>query len=244
MPNMIGYINHIQYHDLRSFNGRIFVVSDIHGHYDILNEALSSVSFDKSCDKLFSCGDWTDRGPYSEFVLDYLSEPWIHSIQGNHEQMFIDASESGLDENNRSVLTLLQNGGVWAFMIDEKHEKTIYEMFKSLPLAMQLDTKWGSVGLVHAEVPFNDWNEFKQITQAEYDWNGIAVLQWARNRYKSKSEKIIPGIDLVISGHTPTSDGEVQLLGNQLFIDGGVYFRDNVNLVEINQEFMEKYKCQ
>lgn len=238
---MIGNLNHIQHFDLRSFNGRIFFVSDVHGCYDLLHDKLREVSFDSSRDKLFACGDWTDRGPDSKHVLDYLSEPWIHSIQGNHEQMFIDAYESGWAEENRSVWTLLQNGGIWAFMLEDDHAKAICEMFKSLPLAMELDTKWGTIGLVHAEVPFNDWNEFKKITNAEFEWDGKATLQWARTRYKTQDTKMIHGIDLVISGHTPTSDGEPQLLGNQLFIDGGAHFRDNVNLIEINQETMERY---
>lgn len=86
-------MSHIKYFD-RNTKGRDFFTTDIHGCYDLLHEKLREVAFDANKDRLFSGGDWCDRGPDSKHVLDYLNEPWIHSVRANHEEMLIEAYES------------------------------------------------------------------------------------------------------------------------------------------------------
>lgn len=57
---------------------KIFAVSDIHGHYHILKEALDRAGFDDSNDNhlLVCCGDYFDRGDENVEVLIILK----HSI--------------------------------------------------------------------------------------------------------------------------------------------------------------------
>ena len=43
--------------------GRDLAVGDIHGYFALLQQALNRVGFDPVCDRLFSVGDLTDRGP-------------------------------------------------------------------------------------------------------------------------------------------------------------------------------------
>lgn len=239
--NRIGSLEHIQHFDMRSWQGRVFVTTDLHGCYDLLHDALKEVAFNPVFDKLFVCGDLCDRGPDSRYVLDYLDEPWFHSICGNHDAMFIEAHESNWDDNNRSVVNLWINGGQWAWDLSEQQRDAICDVFKTLPLAIELQFEFGTVGLIHAEVPGRSWDSFKGITEAELTWNGLAVAQWARSKISNADPSVIGGIDLVISGHTPTKDGDPVILGNQLFIDSGCFFRDKINLIEINKELLEKY---
>ncbi len=70
---------------------RIFVVGDIHGCLDMLNEKLLSVDFDESKDLLISVGDLIDRGEQNVECLDLITYPWFRAVRGNHEQMAIDA---------------------------------------------------------------------------------------------------------------------------------------------------------
>lgn len=78
---------------------KIFAVSDIHGHYDQLIEALNEVGYDEN-DKnnlLLVLGDHFDRGSQSLQVYDYLKrltdEGKAITIMGNHDLMLIDYLE-------------------------------------------------------------------------------------------------------------------------------------------------------
>lgn len=246
MRKLIGSCNHVAHYDLRNFKGRIFVVSDLHGHYHLLHEALRNAGFDSTKDLLFVLGDWTDRGPDSRYVLDYVNEPWIHSLQGNHERMFIDGFESHWHPTNRSVLTLRAHGGdwIWNSGLTDLDKILIHEAFTNMPLGMELLLPTGhKVGMIHAEVPYNDWNKWLAITSAELEWDGMATAQWARTWYSKKYMGEVQGVDCVLVGHTPTDTTNVEQLGNMVFIDGGSFFSSKINLVELTDEFVRKVKC-
>lgn len=212
----------------RNLKGRDFFTTDLHGHFDLMHEKLKEVGFDSTKDRLFCGGDWCDRGPDSKYVLDYLCESWIHSVRANHEQMVISAYES---PNNRQCYEMLYcNGGEWYYDLTSSEQKAIYEAFKALPLAIEID---GKVGIVHAEVPYNNWDKFKTATKAELDWNVGAVAQWARTRYDKQNISQVVGIGRVYVGHTPTKSGEIEQLGNVFYCDLGSFFRDKISFIEL-----------
>lgn len=223
--------------DLREHRGRCYFTSDLHGHFDLLHEKLKEVAFDSTKDILILGGDCTDRGPDSKCILDYLNEPWIYSIRGNHEQMvidFIEALASGDERDARQPFQMLYcNGGEWFFDITEKHQMQVYESFKSLPLAIELLTPTEKIGIVHAQCPFNDWDKFKKMTKAELNWNGAATAQWARTNYDKKLDLIVKGVDRLLVGHTPTNSGEVEILGNVWYADLGSFFRNKISFIQI-----------
>lgn len=70
--------------------GRDFVVGDLHGHRDLLEQELQRIGFDTTRDRLFSVGDLVDRGPDSLATLVLLDEPWFHAVLGNHELMLLN----------------------------------------------------------------------------------------------------------------------------------------------------------
>jgi len=237
---LIGSCNHIQHFDLREHKGRSFVSTDLHGHYHLLHDKLKEVAFDSSKDLLFLAGDHTDRHADSKYVLDYLCEPWVFAIRGNHCEMLINAYEN---PNSRNAFEMLYcNGGQWYYDITPSEQKAIYEVFKSLPLAFEIQTNHGTIGIVHAQVPFDDWNQFKSCTKAEMEWNVQAISQWARTKYDKKDTSVVKGIDVAISGHTPTDSGELEQLGNQLFCDLGSFFREKISFVEIDSQLIRDIK--
>lgn len=228
-----GSCNHIHTFDLRKFEGRVFFATDLHGCYDLLHEKLILSGFDSTRDLLLLGGDMCDRGPDSKYVLDYLEEPWIHSIRGNHEQIFIDAYDDNWVGSNANCL--FGNGGDWVKELDVGHAKVIYQTFKSLPVAFELLLPTETVGIIHANVPYNDWDQFKKITKAELEWDGLSMAQWDRDRYRNKDTTIVKGIDRVYVGHNPTKSGEIEVLGNVYHCDLGSFFRDKIAFVEITQ---------
>lgn len=218
--------------DAREFEGRIFYSTDIHGHFDLLHEKFKEVGFDSEKDILILGGDCTDRGPDSKYVLDYLDEPWIYSIRGNHEELLIGAYEE--EFRGWSTNCLITNGGVWVCDVDEQKLKTIYQTFKSLPLAIELITKKETIGIIHAQCPFNDWNEFKKMTNPELEFNGYATAQWARTNYDRQWQQTVKGVDRLLVGHSPTDSGEVEILGNVWYSDLGSFFRNKISFLEIS----------
>lgn len=224
-------MNHIKKFP-KNTKGRDFFVTDIHGCFDLLVEAMREVSFSPANgDRLFSSGDWCDRGPQSNQVLDWLQEPWVYSTRANHEQMVISVIE---DCDQQALNMLFHNGGQWYFLQPAEKQQQIYQMFKSLPLAIELESRSGKkVGIVHAEVPCGDWKWFSEMTDAELRWNGEAVVQWARTKYDKQDKGIVKNIDEVYVGHTPTNTGKVEQLGNVFYCDAGSFFRDKINFVEI-----------
>lgn len=212
--------------------GRDFYTTDVHGCYDVLHEQMRLNAFDISKDRLFVGGDLCDRGAYSDTVLDYIYEPWFHSIQANHEAMLIEAYEN---PNSRQAYQMLFcNGGEWFYDCSDDKQKAIYEAFKTLPVAIELETPTGLIGMIHAECPYNDWEKFRGITQAELEWNGLATAQWARTRYDRQDTTIVKGVKKLLVGHTPTSSGSVEQLGNVFYSDLGSFFRGTLCFMELN----------
>jgi serine/threonine protein phosphatase 1 len=224
-------MNHIKTLDMRQHSGRIFFTTDLHGHYDLLHEKLKEVGFDSNKDILIIGGDMCDRGPDSAHVLDYLNEPWVHCIRGNHEELLIGAVEENFE--GWATNCLIGNGGVWVGGISEELMKAIYESFKSLPLAIELLTPTEKIGIIHAQVPYNNWDEFKKMTGAELEFNGAATAQWARTNYDKQADIQVKGVDRLMVGHTPTDSGEVEVLGNTWYCDLGSFFRDKISFVQL-----------
>ena len=77
---------------------KLFVVSDIHGHYTLLKEALDKAGFDKNNENhwLVCCGDYFDRGSENAEVLTFferLSRKVL--LRGNHEDMLLKLLQTG-----------------------------------------------------------------------------------------------------------------------------------------------------
>lgn len=213
-------------------NGRTFFVTDIHGYFNLLEEKLVELNFDKSKDILISGGDNIDRGPNSVSVLDYIDKEWFYSVKGNHCKMLCDHWENSNDRGFYQMFYF--NGGSWFFDLTQDVQEKIYEAVVNLPLGIEYTSKSGrKIGIVHAEVPGNDWNYFKEMTNAELKWNGEAVAQWARTKYDKKNTDYVKNIHTVLVGHTPTDSGNVEVIGNVVYCDAGSFFRNKLNILEI-----------
>ena len=73
---------------------KIFVVSDVHGYYDIMKKALDDVGFDPQNPQhlLVNCGDAMDRGPQPREVIEFFNRlPNKVLVTGNHELLMEDA---------------------------------------------------------------------------------------------------------------------------------------------------------
>lgn len=147
--------------------GRDFVVGDIHGCRQLLDQFMTHVGFDPSKDRLFGCGDLTDRGPDNLECLDLLYKPWYHQVAGNHEEMVVEYfTNIGSDD------IFLNHGGRWAEHLkngtdDESvfAQGAVLDVMQKLPWIITVPMSNGKhFHIIHAEI-FED----RPITDDDLD---------------------------------------------------------------------------
>lgn len=206
--------------------GRDWVVGDIHGCFETLEALLDDVGFDTATDRLLSVGDLIDRGPESARATEYWSAPWFYSIRGNHEQMMLDAA-GGDPEAARGWI---YNGGAWFYDESPSTQAELVATATRQPLAMEVDTTIGRVGVVHGDVPRGQpWGDFIAALERR-DFYALESALWGRDRAIGHLRRGVEGISRVYIGHTPQRGG-VRVVGNVYCIDTGAVYgpRDGVS---------------
>jgi serine/threonine protein phosphatase 1 len=226
-------------------SGRDFIVGDLHGTYKLLRQAMAEVFFDPNVDRIFSVGDLVDRGVDSAECLDYLRQPWFHAVRGNHEDIWIQIFRHNPPNGHiaQNICDLSGSYGLeWGSKLwqeDPQRLRAIVAEFEQLPVARQIETPSGPVGVVHADLPQGmGWKDFATHLKAGNDAVVVHAL-WSRERIKARRMDGIDGIGLVFVGHTPVVQNP-QLLGNVCYIDtGAIYSGGTLTMLNI-QEFAAK----
>ena len=208
---------------------RLFIVSDIHGEFKLLESSLQQLGFKEGKDILVCVGDLIDRGDESEktlrkFLFDCSGS--YYSVRGNHDEFMVD--------NNWDLQ--FYNGGSWILDTDYESRVAYGEIInKILPYAIEIHYNGKVYGVVHAEVPleFSSWDDFCEVLQhnsrlkQECLWNREIVE--FQNSYKDAH---LEGVDFVFHGHTPVN--EPKAVANRHYIDTGAVFKNGyLTVVEI-----------
>ncbi|MFV3090584.1 metallophosphoesterase [Pseudomonas sp. GW6] len=202
----------------RNAAGRDFAVGDIHGHFSLLERALSTIRFDSAVDRLFSVGDLVDRGPESHEALAWLDKPWFHAVRGNHDDYVCRFETCDMDNWSR-------NGGAWFTDLSASERLEFSKRFKALPLAIEVTTTAGLVGIVHADCPCATWSEFIAELEAPSSSARLRSISssamWSRSRLKSGETASVDGVVAIVCGHSPVECSTV--IGNVHHIDTGAW---------------------
>lgn len=210
--------------------GRDFAVGDIHGCYSKLEAALQRIGFDQTRDRLFSVGDLVDRGPENAAVLDWLARPWFHAVMGNHDDMALRWPLGNMQGD-----IYRRNGGGWNIDQNADAQLAIAAGMANLPVAIEVETAHGVVGLVHADVPCRTWGAFRTAINGErgkaearhvYD-----MAMWSRGRITDGDDSGVPDVRAVVVGHTPLQHPVV--LGNVHHIDTGAVFGREFTILDL-----------
>ncbi|MGO1767410.1 hypothetical protein CAP48_12870 [Advenella sp. S44] len=210
--------------------GRDFVVGDIHGHYTKLMQALATVVFDGDKDRLFCVGDLVDRGPENEQVIKLIDTGWFFPVCGNHDDYAIRYHRIGrMDEDNYRL-----NGGGW-FIEQASHDREmLVARLELLPMAIEVATANGRIGIVHADVPCRHWNDLESYFDSK---SHRQRAMWARDRFERQDVTRVAGVDHVVVGHN--YHPMIMTLGNVHHIDTGgwlpVEYKGYFTLLEISK---------
>lgn len=200
--------------------GRDFIAGDIHGCFSQVYSALFELGFNRSTDRLICAGDTVDRGRESHKVLEFLSQPYVFGLRGNHEQLLVESQIEAIIE----LAQQNYDGLGWAAQIPRRMLFQIKHAMSKLPLAIEVPTRTELIGVVHADVPDQmTWQEMVILLEAEDEFTTEYVIG-SRHRVETNLLRGVEGISKVFIGHTIVK--EPVRLGNVIALDTGAYKRE------------------
>lgn len=128
----------------------IWLMGDLHGCFALLMNRLRQLRFDPQADLLISVGDLIDRGPQSADCLGLLPCRWFRAVRGNHEQMALEALESG------DMRLWQMNGGDWYVKGDARQRADVDRLLahcRRLPLIIEVECGKARHVIAHADYP-------------------------------------------------------------------------------------------
>lgn len=197
--------------------GDVIAVGDIHGRYDLLDKLLEKLKGTETI--LIFLGDIIDRGGQDIQVVERIRKltenpdseglSGCFCLQGNHEDMFIEAVEG----DSESLSLWLTNGGNFE-QYSELQEHL--EWFKDLPIFLTVgETLFIHGGLAPGEDPR------ETIEKGAYK-----QLLWMREPFLSfgpQFEHWNPLLKQVVFGHTPKGKDPYEITDGICIDSGAVY---------------------
>lgn len=204
-------------------DGRDFLVGDIHGCFDLVLREMDRARFDQARDRIIAVGDLVNRGPHSHRALRFLSYDWVACVRGNHEDLVMRLHGAGDLPPAAAAFLAREHGLAWWFRTPDHVRADIAEAFARLPLAIEVETADGPLGVVHADVPRGlSWQDFLACLERD-DPAIVREALWGRDRIRGRRCDGVPGIPRVAVGHCDLPDG-VTRFGNVFGIDTGAVF--------------------
>ena len=214
-----------------------YVMSDLHGEYDLYIKMLEKISFSEA-DTLYILGDILDRGSGPiRIMLDVMQRHNVHVLAGNHCVMALECLkflmheitevqiEKIEEEMYEKLLCWVQNGGGSTILefskLNALQRTEIIDYIENLELYAEVTVNDKNFILVHAGL--RNFSEDKPMWEYELD-----ELVWTRPDYEIPyyNEKF------VVSGHTPTAviignpkPGYIFKMNNHIAIDCGACFK-------------------
>jgi len=184
----------------------VWAIGDVHGFSMTLEALLDQCDLSMD-DRVVLLGDLIDRGPDSfDVVRIARSDPRIHCVKGNHEDMMVNGFNLELLQNPDSDMRYwMYNGGLAtvASYVRGYTDEMGGEDSERLLAQVNDDKDW--MGRLPSHLILDQW----RLVHAGYDprqdleTQGEGVHLWIRGPFHSAS-KPIDGQRSVIFGHTPT----------------------------------------
>lgn len=246
---------------------KFFVVSDVHGFYDELIEALEKAGFDpwNSNHWIVSLGDNFDRGPNPVGVMHYLqSLPRKVLVKGNHCSLLQDLCERGYpgshDFANGTYDTVCAFGGSGlgrsfdecCIITEQRTKSFLYSMVN------YFETK--NYIFVHSFVPLKNCDGLPMYYtrnrkfEVDPDWRHAHASDWEAARWSNPFELAKSGFlpdKTLVFGHWSTYDQRPrEYEGEDLFdpiygdgyigIDATTALSGQVNVLVLEDELLEE----
>lgn len=249
---------------------KFFVISDVHGYYDEMIQALEAAGFDPNNEEhwLISCGDEIDRGPEPWKVMLYLYKlPRKVMIRGNHIELFEDLCYRGFpyshDKSNGTVDTVRSIGRGFDF-----YEKCDYALKRTKDYRDNLVNYFETQNyiFVHSWIPVINKDGLPshytkhRLFEWSPDWRNASQKEWNEAMWGNPFDMAWRGFNktgkTIVFGHWHCSTGWAKAEGRSEFgddakfdpyygvgflgIDACTAYTGKVNVVVIEDEFLEE----
>ena len=235
---------------------RTYVVSDIHGEYDLFMKLLEKIHFSDN-DLMYVIGDVVDRGPNPvKTLLKMMEYSNIIPLVGNHEVMALrclkylmeNESEKGNlkhqakeieEEIAEEFLTWHINGSITTIVefdkLSREMQEEVYDYLMEFSVYEVVHAGGKKYLLVHAGLG-------NYSPERELDDYRLDELVWDRADYGTQYFKDM----YVITGHTPTQNivknerpGYIYRVNHHIDIDCGACFGGQLGCLclETDEEF-------
>ena len=193
----------------------------------------AEVEFDASQDRLFGVGDLVNRGRHSEDALEWYESRFEGVTLGNHEVPIRDWFRAQLLRDQKAR----RRGQGWLRRIPPCDYQRWWEALASLPLALTIETHYGPVGVVHAEVPSPVWRETLELIEDGSDSVvEIALLGFEEKENSDRARaQPVEGLRALVHGHFVVES--VEKSTNRWNIDTGAGLPNGLlSLIEVSAQ--------
>lgn len=220
---------------------RIYAIGDVHGCLEPLQAAHEHIARDLQIDPaddwtIIHLGDFTDRGPDSRGVIEFLLEqsaenPHIVNLMGNHDLMFAravrgDPQMTRIWLDNGGIQTLANYSLDYDSFIDRiardvGFDDVIPPEHISFLGGLDQGAHLGDYFFVHAGID----------PERSLDDQSIDDLLWIRDRFIKDGREFEA---VIVHGHTPTR--KVDVRANRLGIDTGAVYGGTLTCLVLDGE--------
>lgn len=214
----------------------VYVMSDIHGEYEMFLELLEKIHL-KDSDTLYILGDAIDRGAHPiKVLLKMMEMPNVIPLIGNHEVMFMECMPFLLGEITKESLEsldgeVLDKVLIWQYngflptikefrQLDIEKQKDVLDYVGEFTAYEEVTVNGTNYLLVHAGL--GNFLPDKKLEDYTLD-----ELVWERPDYEKKYFEDT----VIVTGHTPTQliednprKGYIYKNNNNIVIDCGACF--------------------
>lgn len=232
----------------------LYVISDIHSHYEALMKIFEKLNFDSNKDVLILNGDMFDRGQYPIEMYNFCrNTAGVKCLLGNHELLQIEMIAKLFGMKRRlisydAVEDCTNNGGLETFQAFERKQIDIldfYDWMCSLPVYKAVYLNGEKFIITHAGIPFGvcKWQDYiegykldvesvlKRVTETDL---GVYYTVWDRSLYQGCCAAIQYHFDsTIVIGHTPTQESNFMVDAREklLCIDCGMGYNKHLACV-------------
>jgi serine/threonine protein phosphatase 1 len=230
LSSWAGSLSGVHFSDARGPEGlRLYAIGDVHGRLDLLEAMHDRIADDlregPAADfRIVHLGDYTDRGPDSKGVLDFLialreSDPRNIALMGNHDEGFsaflLDADPHGLFAGNGGEKTARSYGVDIDFSSAKRALIGRDALLGAMPAAhatflrsLPRSIAFGDFFFCHAGIR-------PGVPLEAQDPRDLIWIRWDFLDHRGLFEKV------VVHGHTPVPEPEI--LPNRVDIDTGAF---------------------
>lgn len=219
---------------------KVFVIGDIHGNYELLENILTKWNSEE--EQLVFLGDYIDRGPDSLKVLRKVMELTKNhgaiAISGNHEQIFLYWLNN--PEKSSEFYFHEKVGGIEMIhsLYPDMKENIILSNVNVVELASKVKSEFSSeIDFIKNLKIYHPWNEFLfvhagiDVHVEDFRQTKAENFYWIREEFHKTPHL---ANEIVVFGHTPTVNLNEDKNNNvwispcrkKIGIDGGVIYEN------------------